>query len=118
MQRRSKWQSNQDLLKKRSMHDTDKKEEEFCTTLAQGIEKIMNNHLVDFADKRNWNEFRDAYVLHQKVADILVDNMNYLRRIYFKNTKISCGRGYFKIEDGLRVCHNVCNFQQEFKKKR
>ena len=78
----------------------------------------MANHLTDFAEKRNWNEFRDAYVLHPKVADILVDNMAYLRRIYFKNTKIALGRGYFKIEDGLRICHNILNYQQEYQKKR
>ena len=67
----------------------------------------MNDHLTDFAEKRNWNEFRDAYVLHPKVAEILVDNMMYLRRIYFKNTKNNDHIANHR-DDDVRVC--VCVF--------
>ena len=51
-------------------------------SLHEAIQNFMDRNIIPFATKRNWNEFRDSVVHHAKVAEILVDHMNFLRRLY------------------------------------
>ena len=77
------------------------------STIHEGIQHMFDKNLLVFALKRNWNEFRDACVHHPKVSDILVDHMNYLRRIYARYSHIVRGGTLFEVEDGLRLTQNL-----------
>ena len=86
--------------------------------IASAIQMLYDHNLQNFAERRNWSEFRDLYVHHPRVADILVDNMNYLRRIYITNGHLANGRAIFSSEDSLRICKQIMDQQAQRRKKR
>ena len=70
----------------------------------------MDKNIIPFALKRNWNEFRDSVVHHAKVAEILVDHMNFLRRLYARYSNEVTGRTFFKAQDGLRIVEEMMQY--------
>ena len=86
--------------------------------IASALQLLYDRNLQNFAERRNWSEFRDLYVHHPRVADILVDNMNYLRRIYISNGHLANGRAIFSAEDSLRICRQIMDQQAKKRKKR
>jgi len=78
----------------------------------EGVTHLLDKCVKPFAIKRNWNEFRDVCIHNAKVAEILVDYMNYLRRLYSTYSNVIHGRTYFKVEDGIKIVTTIGDYQK------